>query len=64
MRVLAVLPDPLSAGLVEATLIHRFQNCPGNQNIRKVGEGVDSSGQGPYFVYVVFRCCVPPHKKG
>ena len=63
MKVLALLPDPLSAGLVEASLIHRFEGCPGNQNIRKGGEGVDLSGEGPYFVYVVFRCLVPPHKK-
>ena len=62
MKVLALLPDPLSAGLVETALVHTFQQRPGNQNIRRGGEGVDPSGQGPYFVYVVFRCLVPPDR--
>ena len=62
MRVLAVVPDSLSAGLLEASLIHRFQHCPGNQNIARGGEGVNFCDPGPYFVYVVFRCLIPPKK--
>ena len=62
MRMLALTPDPLSAGLIESSLIRCFQKSPGNQNIRSGGEGVDPEGQGPFFVYVVFRCLVPPQR--
>ena len=62
LKVLAILPDPVSIGFVEAALIHRFQGTPGNMNVRRGGEGVDLSGAGPYFAYVAYRCLVPPRK--
>ena len=62
LKVLAVLPDPLSSGFVEAALIHRFQGTPGNMNVRRGGEGVDLAGAGPYFAYVAYRCLIPPRK--
>ena len=60
MRVLVVLADAISVGIVEAAMIRRFENAPGCRNVQKGGEGVDFAGAGPYFVYVVFRCLVPP----
>ena len=62
IKVLAVLADAVSVGFVEAALIRRFQTTPGNMNIRRGGEGVDLSGAGPYFAYVVFRNLIPPGK--
>ena len=60
MRVLAALPDSLSAGLVEAAMLYRFQATPGCRNVQRGGEGVDHTGEGPCFVYVVYRRLVPP----
>ena len=60
MKVLVALADPVAIGFVEAALIRRYQGSPGNMNIRRGGEGVDLSGAGPYFAYVVYRCLVPP----
>ena len=62
MKVLVILPEAVSLGFVEAALIRRFQSTPGNMNVRRGGEGVDLSGAGPYFAYVVFRCLAPPKK--
>ena len=62
LKVLVILPDPVSVGFVEAALIRRFQSTPGNMNIQRGGEGVDLTGAGPYFVYVAYRCLIPPRK--
>ena len=63
MTVLLAVPDSLSVGLVEASMIHRFQNTPGNRNVQKGGEGLHPLGEGPYFAYVVFRCLVLPAQR-
>ena len=60
MKVLVALADAISVGIVEAAMIQRFENAPGARNVQRGGEGVDFSGAGPFFVYVVFRCLVPP----
>ena len=60
MKVLVAVGDPVAVGFVEAALIRRYQGSPGNMNIRRGGEGVDLSGAGPFFAYVVYRCLVPP----
>lgn len=59
MNILFVTPNSLPAALIEAMLISRFKGSPGCRNENPGGETA-SPGDGPHFVYVVYRVLFSP----
>ena len=59
MKVLSIVRCSFSAALIETTLITKFKGTPGCRNERPGGETA-CPGDGPHFVYVVFRILTPP----
>lgn len=59
LKVLSIVPCSFSAALIETALITKFKGTPGCRNERPGGETA-CPGDGPHFVYVVFRVLTPP----
>ena len=59
MNILFVSPTSLPAAFIETMLISRFRDSPGCRNENPGGETA-SPGEGPHFVYVVYRILYPP----
>lgn len=55
MHVMAETVTAEGAAFLEATLIQRFRDWPGNDNMAMGGEGMHTPSSGPGFVYIVYK---------
>ncbi len=63
MKVLFVAANSFSVALLECFMISKFKGTPGCRNENPGGESA-CPGEGPHFLYAVFRILVPPPRVG
>ena len=61
MKILFVAANSFSVALLESFMISQFKGKPGCRNEKPGGESA-CPGEGPHFLYVVFRILVPPQR--